>query len=88
VAAIGSRNWLQGPGSHILFPKITAAPIIFIAPATQQVARMLVLNNPQRERQLRYYTPWSESASELYRPWLVGEVSAHFLRIKGATWSV
>jgi hypothetical protein len=36
-------------------------------------------------------TPWSESASELYRPSerppLVGEVIANFLRIEGATWS-
>jgi hypothetical protein len=32
-------------------------------------------------------TPLPETASELYRPPLVGEVSANFLRIEGATWS-
>jgi hypothetical protein len=31
--------------------------------------------------------PWSESASELYRLPLVGEVIANFFRIEGAKWS-
>jgi hypothetical protein len=32
-------------------------------------------------------TPWPESASELYRPPTVDEVSANFLWIEAATWS-
>jgi hypothetical protein len=49
------------------------------------------LNSPSTLIVDQQDTPWSECASELYRPTdrppLVDEVTANFLRIESATWS-